>query len=70
MIEAKKVTELEGEKEELAKKSDELEARLRALEALVSGIPQGSLHNTGSAAAGEAPLDQDTGSDGRAAAGG
>ena len=67
---SKKATELEGEKEELLKKNDALEARLRALEALVSGTPQGALHNTGSAAAGEALSNQDTGSDGRAAAGG
>ena len=65
-----KTTDLEVEKEDLLKKNDALEARLRALEALVLGAPQGAQHNTGSAAAGEAPLDQDTGSDGRAAAGG
>ena len=67
---SKKATELETEKDDLQKKNDALEARLRALEALVSGAPQGAQHNTGSAAAGEAPWDQDTGSDGRAAAGG
>ena len=67
---SKKATELETEKDDLQKKNDALEARLRALEALISGAPQGAQHNIGSAAAGKAPLDQDTDSDGRAAAGG
>ena len=62
--------QLDWEKDDLQKKNDALEARLGALEALVSGAPQGAQHNTGSAAAGEALLDQDTGSDGRAATGG
>ena len=66
---SKKATDLEANKDNLLKKNDVLEARLRALEALVLGTPQGAQHNTGSAAASKALLDQDTGSDGRAAAG-
>ena len=54
--------DLEVEKEHMLKNNDALEVRLRVLEALILGTPQEALHNTESAAAGNAPLNQDTGS--------
>ena len=61
---------LEVGKEYMLKNNDALEVRLRVLEALILGTPQEALHNTESTTAGNAPLNQDTGSYRHAVAGG